>query len=99
MGSDTVWSQYWGWYGSEKRGAERWSILTLWKLPLWEAIPRLRAMTIPCPKRAHLILQNNWIVLVSSGNREWAIVIQCINTTGWVLDLMIIFEGKLHIST
>ena len=38
-------------------------------------------------------------VVVQPGNREWATVIECINTTGWVLDPMIIFEGKLHIST
>ena len=43
--------------------------------------------------------RRNRPVVVQPGNREWATVIKCINATGWVLDPMIIFEGKLHIST
>jgi len=43
--------------------------------------------------------RRNRPVVVQPGNREWTTVIECINTTGWALDPMIIFEGKLHIST
>lgn len=38
-------------------------------------------------------------VVVQPGNREWTTVIECINATGWALDPMIIFEGKVHMST
>jgi DDE superfamily endonuclease/Tc5 transposase DNA-binding domain/helix-turn-helix, Psq domain len=38
-------------------------------------------------------------VVVQPGNREWSTVIECINARGWALDPMIIFEGKVHIST
>jgi hypothetical protein len=43
--------------------------------------------------------RRNRPVVVQPGNREWTTVIECINATGWTLDPMIIFEGKLHIST
>jgi hypothetical protein len=33
------------------------------------------------------------------GDREWAMSIECINAKGWYLPLMIIFKGKVHIST
>ena len=42
--------------------------------------------------------QRNRPVIVQPRNREWTTVIEYINTTGWALDLMIIFEGKLYIS-
>jgi hypothetical protein len=33
---------------------------------------------------------------IQPGNREWATVIECINTSGWCLPPMIIFSGKVH---
>jgi hypothetical protein len=38
-------------------------------------------------------------VTIQPGNREWVTVIKCINTYGWILPPMVIFEGKVHIST
>ncbi|EAQ92238.1 hypothetical protein CHGG_00473 [Chaetomium globosum CBS 148.51] len=38
-------------------------------------------------------------VVIQPGNREWTTVIECINATGWALDPLIIFEGKVHISS
>jgi hypothetical protein len=38
-------------------------------------------------------------VATQLGNREWVIAIKSINSTGWSSPLMIIFEGKVHIST
>jgi len=43
--------------------------------------------------------RKNRPVVVQPGNREWVTVIECINSTGWCLDPMIILEGKVHIST
>ena len=43
--------------------------------------------------------RRNRPVVIQPGNREWTTVIECINATGWALDPMIIFEGKIHIST
>ncbi len=43
--------------------------------------------------------RRNRPVVVQPGNREWTTVIECINATGWSLDPMIIFEGKVHLST
>jgi len=43
--------------------------------------------------------RRNRPVVVQPGNREWTTAIECINAAGWALDPMIIFEGKLHIST
>ena len=33
------------------------------------------------------------------GNREWATVIECISACGWALPPLVIFEGKVHLST
>jgi hypothetical protein len=33
------------------------------------------------------------------GNRHWVIVIEGINTSGWVLLSTVIFKGKVHQST
>jgi hypothetical protein len=38
-------------------------------------------------------------VTIQPGNREWVTAIECINLTGWTLPPMIIFEGKVHISS
>jgi hypothetical protein len=38
-------------------------------------------------------------VSVQPGNREWVTVIESVLSSGWSLPLMIIFEGKVHIST
>jgi hypothetical protein len=38
-------------------------------------------------------------VTLQPGNREWVTAIECINTQGWSLPLVIIFEGKVHQST
>ena len=35
--------------------------------------------------------------LIQPGNREWVTSIECINSTGWVLPLCIIFKGKVYI--
>ena len=43
--------------------------------------------------------RKNRSVIIQSGNREWTTVIKYINGIGWSLDPMIIFEGKVHIST
>jgi hypothetical protein len=43
--------------------------------------------------------RRNRPIVIQPGNREWATVIECINATGWALDPMIIFEGKVHISS
>jgi hypothetical protein len=43
--------------------------------------------------------RRNRPVVLQPGNREWATVIECINMTGWALDPMILFEGKVHISS
>lgn len=43
--------------------------------------------------------RRNRPVVIQPGNREWTTVIECINATGWSLDPMIIFEGKVHISS
>jgi hypothetical protein len=36
---------------------------------------------------------------VQPGNREWVTAIEAINATGWALPPMIIFKGKLHLSS
>jgi len=33
------------------------------------------------------------------GNREWVTAIEAINTQGWCLPPMVIFKGKVHLST
>jgi hypothetical protein len=38
-------------------------------------------------------------VTLQPGNREWVTSIECINSRGWVLLPMLIFAGKVHIST
>jgi hypothetical protein len=43
--------------------------------------------------------RRNRPVVIQPGNREWATVIECINATGWSVDPMVIFEGKVHISS
>ena len=43
--------------------------------------------------------RRNRPVVIQPGNREWTTVIECVNATGWSLDPMIIFEGKVHISS
>jgi hypothetical protein len=35
--------------------------------------------------------------LIQPGNQEWVTIIECVNTTGWVLPSCIIFKGKVHI--
>jgi len=37
-------------------------------------------------------------VTIQPGNREWVTAIESINSSGWTLPPMIIFEGKVHIS-
>ncbi|EAQ84370.1 hypothetical protein CHGG_08384 [Chaetomium globosum CBS 148.51] len=43
--------------------------------------------------------RRNRPVVIQPGNREWTTVIECINASGWSVDPMIIFEGKVHISS
>jgi len=43
--------------------------------------------------------RSNRPVAVQPGNREWVTAIDCISTAGWSLPPVIIFEGKVHIST
>lgn len=43
--------------------------------------------------------RRNRPIVIQPGNREWTTVIECINATSWALDPMVIFEGKVHIST
>jgi hypothetical protein len=43
--------------------------------------------------------RRNRPVVIQPGNREWTTVIECVNATGWSVDPMIIFEGKVHISS
>lgn len=38
-------------------------------------------------------------VSIQPGNREWVTAIESVLSTGWSLPLMIIFEGKVYIST
>jgi hypothetical protein len=38
-------------------------------------------------------------VTLQPGDREWVTSIECINSCGWVLPPMLIFAGKVHIST
>lgn len=38
-------------------------------------------------------------VCVQPGNREWVTVIESISSCGWSLPPMVIFQGKVHIST
>jgi len=33
---------------------------------------------------------------VQPGNREWVTVIESINSTGWILPLLVIFKGKMN---
>ena len=35
-------------------------------------------------------------IVTQPGNREWVTVIESVNTGGWLLPAMIIFQGKLH---
>lgn len=39
------------------------------------------------------------LVCVQPGNREWVTVIESISSYGWSLPPMVIFQGKVHIST
>src|SRR5450432_3957801 len=43
--------------------------------------------------------RSNRPVAIQPGNREWVTTIDCISTAGWSLPPVIIFEGKVHIST
>src|SRR5450432_3216673 len=43
--------------------------------------------------------RSNRPVAVQPGNREWVTAIDCISSAGWSLPPVIIFEGKVHIST
>jgi len=43
--------------------------------------------------------RSNRPVAVQPGNREWVTAIDCISAAGWSLPPVIIFEGKVHIST
>jgi hypothetical protein len=43
--------------------------------------------------------RRNRPVVIQPGNREWTTVIECINASGWSVDPMIIFEGKVHIAS
>ena len=38
-------------------------------------------------------------VSIQPGNREWVIVIECICATGQSIPPMVIFKGKMHLST
>jgi hypothetical protein len=33
---------------------------------------------------------------VQLGNREWVTIIECINTSGFAIPLLIIFEAMMH---
>ncbi|EMD66194.1 hypothetical protein COCSADRAFT_34769 [Bipolaris sorokiniana ND90Pr] len=37
-----------------------------------------------------------WAVVVQPGNREWVIVIECVNASGWSLLLFVILSGKVY---
>src|SRR5450432_3088622 len=43
--------------------------------------------------------RSNRPVAMQPSNREWVTAIDCISTAGWSLLLVIIFEGKVHMST
>jgi hypothetical protein len=43
--------------------------------------------------------RSNPPIAIQPGNREWVTAIDCISTAGWSLPPVIIFEGKVHIST
>jgi len=43
--------------------------------------------------------RKNRPVVIQPGNREWTTAIECICASGWSLDPMVIFEGKVHISS
>lgn len=38
-------------------------------------------------------------VTIQPGDREWVISIESVNSRGWSLPPMLIFAGKVHIST
>jgi hypothetical protein len=38
-------------------------------------------------------------VSIQPGNCEWITVIESVSASGWSLPPMVIFEGKVHIST
>ena len=38
-------------------------------------------------------------VSIQPGNREWVTAIECVRATGESIPLMIIFKGKMHLST
>jgi hypothetical protein len=38
-------------------------------------------------------------VTVQPGNREWVTAIECVSSYGWIVPPMIIFDGKVHISS
>ena len=38
-------------------------------------------------------------VTLQPGDREWVTSIECVNSSGWALPPMLIFAGKVHIST
>jgi hypothetical protein len=43
--------------------------------------------------------QGNKPVSIQPGNREWVTVIESIAASGWTVPPMVIFEGKVHMST
>src|SRR5450432_239398 len=43
--------------------------------------------------------RSNRPVAIQPGNREWVTAIDCISSAGWSLPPVVIFEGKVHIST
>ena len=38
-------------------------------------------------------------VHIQPGNREWITAVEYISATGWALPFMLIFAGKVHLST
>ena len=38
-------------------------------------------------------------VSIQPGNREWVTVIESVSSTGWSLPPIVIFKGKVYIST
>ena len=38
-------------------------------------------------------------VTIQPGNREWVTAIECVSSYGWAIPPMIIFDGKVHISS
>lgn len=36
------------------------------------------------------------LVSIQPGNREWVTAVECVNSSGWSLPPVVIFEGKVH---